>query len=130
MAFRLLSIDDSKAVHFFIKDCLKTFDVVITDEFDGKAGEERIMKDTKAFDMILLDWEMPEQDGLTTLTNLRAANIAIPIVMLTSKNKPEDIEKILNLGASEYMMKPFTADILLQKIEDVVGAPLVSHADK
>lgn len=118
---KILSIDDSKSVHAFIRQCLSGKKVTLEDAYDGKEGIKFVVEEKRQFDLILLDWEMPEVDGLTTLKTMVGANIKTPIVMLTSKNKPEEIGQMLDNGAVEYIMKPFTEDILVEKIEAVTG---------
>lgn len=121
---RILSIDDSKAVHAFIRQCLVGKKVALDDAFDGKEGIKFVIEEKRQFDLILLDWEMPEVDGLATLKAFVSNGVTSPIIMLTSKNKPEEIEQMLLNGASEYVMKPFTEDILVEKIESVVGSSI------
>lgn len=118
---KILSIDDSRAVHAFIRQCLAGLKVEITDAFNGKEGVVLATSKEKKFDLILLDWEMPELDGLGTLKAFKSASVQTPVIMLTSKNKTEEIAEILENGASEYIMKPFTADILIDKIETTLS---------
>ena len=70
------------------------------------------------YDLILLDWEMPVMDGLTFLTIIKEENVApdTKVVMLTSLSKMSNIVKAMDAGADEYIMKPFTPQILLDKI--------------
>jgi two-component system, chemotaxis family, chemotaxis protein CheY len=120
--FKLLLVDDTKSVHAFVKELLrKRTDFLITDAFNGQEAINIIQSSESDFDLVLLDWEMPVKDGLDTLKNLRTMGSALPIIMMTTRNSPDDIAKILELGASEYLMKPFTADILFEKIEFALG---------
>lgn len=89
----------------------------------AKHGKEAIVKvkDT-CYDLILLDWNMPEMTGPEFLEyNLKEKITTIPVVMMTTENKPDYIRRALELGASEYIMKPFTGDILFNKINLVLG---------
>lgn len=122
--FRILIVDDSKAVHAFVKNLLsKSKEVSVTDVYDGLQAVE-LLKQNKNFDLILLDWEMPNMDGPTTFGHFVKMNLGIPTIMMTTKNAPEDISKMLNMGVSEYLLKPFTIDILFEKIEFVSGKAL------
>ena len=58
---------------------------------------------------------------VAAIYSLKEMGITIPTLMMTTKNKPEDIEKMIGLGVAEYLMKPFTIDILFDKIEFVSG---------
>lgn len=119
--FKVLIIDDTKSVHAFVKCLLaKSQGIAVTSVYNGIEALELINKD-KAFDLILLDWEMPVLNGPETLKKIKSTALEIPVIMMTTKNKPEDIQKMLEAGASEYLMKPFTIDILFEKIEFVSG---------
>ena len=70
--------------------------------------------------LVLLDWNMPVMDGLEFLQKNESESFCeAPIVMMTTENKPEKIQQALKHGASDYIMKPFTADILENKIDMV-----------
>lgn len=119
--FEILIIDDTRSVHAFLKSILAPFtDLVLTSASNGSEGL-KCLESGKTYDLILLDWEMPVMDGPSTFTNLRAQGHKTPVIMMTTKNEPEDIAKMLNAGINEYMMKPFTLDIILEKIEFATG---------
>lgn len=119
---RILLIDDSKPVHTVVKECLEKFGFTFHDAFDGTEAIE-IVKDNE-FDFVFLDWEMPVMNGPATFDKLKEAGVNCPIVMLTSKNSPADIAMMLEKGVSDYVMKPFTEDILIEKIESCAGVTL------
>ena len=75
-----------------------------------------------------MDWEMPVLNGLDTLSELKKKGVSIPVLIMTTKNSPEDIAQMLDRGASEYLMKPFTIDILFYKIELCTGK-FISYAE-
>ncbi len=114
---RILSIDDSKSVHAFLDRCLSGADYKLEHIYSGKVGIEILKKRAADYDVVLLDWEMPELTGPETLFEIRKANISIPVIMVTSKSDVEDIEKMIQAGANDYIMKPFTPDILISKLE-------------
>jgi two-component system chemotaxis response regulator CheY len=117
---RILSIDDSRAVHAYLTECLKQTGFQLEHAFGGGEGL-RILAADRAFDLILLDWEMPDLTGPEVVAKIIEMKLQIPIIMLTSKNSTDDIVAMLSLGVSEYVMKPFTSDILFEKIESVKG---------
>lgn len=122
--FQILMIDDTKSVHAFVKSLLaKSPEVVVTSVFNG-AEALKLLETKKDFDVIFLDWEMPVLDGPSTFASFIEKGITIPTLMMTTKNKPEEIEKMLMMGVSEYLMKPFTIDILFEKIEYASGKAL------
>ncbi len=128
MVLRILAIDDSKAVHAFLDISLKGMDVQVTHAFDGQDGLNKLAAGRNQFDIIFLDWEMPVMDGPTTLLKLKNASNEIPVLMATTKNNPDEILRVLELGAVEYMLKPFTKDILLDKIRQAIGQDLANAA--
>ena len=119
----VLSIDDSKAVHAFLDRCLNEGD----SEFEflhalGVGEGLKILTSTPTqVSAILLDWEMPEINGFEGLPMILEKAPQTPVIILTSKNEPSDISMMLERGATEYMMKPFTPDILFEKLKSVVG---------
>lgn len=125
---RILMIDDTKSVHAYVSNLLIKASPSLSSNsvFNGQEALQYLAKNNQ-IDLILLDWEMPILNGPETLKKLKVSHPNIPVIMMTTKNKPEDIQMILELGASEYIMKPFTADILLEKIEQVTGW-MVDHA--
>ena len=118
---KILIVDDSKAVHNFIKSALEDFNEVdFTSAYSGKEAVDFLGNQSTNFDIILLDWEMPIMDGPETIKAIRAINTDVPIIKVTSKNKLEDIKMALGLGANDYIMKPFTDDILVEKLNNFI----------
>jgi len=120
----ILSIDDSKAVHAFIKSALEGKGIKVHDAFDGSQGLTAA-KSIPDLNLVLLDWEMPVMDGPSTLKELKKIFPQLPVIMLTSKNSNDEIMQMLNEGVSEFVMKPFTPDILIEKINSVLGTEIV-----
>jgi two-component system chemotaxis response regulator CheY len=125
---RILAIDDSKAVHAYLDVCLKGTDALIKHCFNGKEGFETLKANPENFDIVFLDWEMPIMDGPTTVTQIKEHGLQTPIVMMTTKNAPEDIMRMLEKGVSDYMLKPFTGDIILGKILQCCGMEVKNAA--
>lgn len=120
--FRILIVDDTKSIHTFVKELLKKrADLQFADAYNGQEAVEVINKSANEFDLVLLDWEMPIMTGPEALQAIKESGCNIPVVMMTTRNAPDEIAKLLEMGASEYLMKPFTADILLEKIEYACG---------
>lgn len=116
MKLKILCIDDSKSVHAFLKDCLSGVALEVKSAFNGAEGLQTVNSNPEWFDCIFLDWEMPIKTGPEVLKELRDQNFSKPIYMLTSKNQLSDITQMIQLGATEYIMKPFTKDIILEKL--------------
>ena len=122
---RILVVDDTRTVHTFVRSITKGQSYEFEDVFNGAEALEFLKQDCK-FDAIFLDWEMPVMAGPETLKELSQIYPQIPVIMMTTRNAFEDIAKMLELGAKEYMMKPFTIDILQEKLESVVGAEVTN----
>lgn len=99
---------------------------------DGKTGIEKIWNDT--YDLILLDIMLPGMNGLEILSEIRAAAIRTPVLMLTAKGDIEDKVAGLNLGADDYLAKPFSLAELLARVRALIrrgntGSPVLEVGD-
>lgn len=117
---KILSIDDSKAVHAYLNDCFSGSKIEVSHALSGEEGL-KILSGPSKFDLILLDWEMPGLTGPEVLKEIMARQIQTPVVMLTSKNAVTEIADMLEKGAHDYIMKPFTPDIIISKVETILG---------
>jgi len=124
---KVLSIDDSRAVHAYLRDCFAGSNIELAHAFSAQEGFDILLgahasgAAESKYDLIFLDWEMPGMSGPEVLVKIREAGIRVPVIMVTSKNSSQNISEVLTKGAQEYVMKPFTEDILFSKIEDVIG---------
>lgn len=114
---RILLVDDSRAVRLAAKRILAAFDF---EALEAEHGEEalRVLKSAGPIDAVLLDWNMPIMDGLTFLKTLRAdTSLKQPrVVMCTTENDLHRIVEAIQCGADEYIMKPFTEEIIRDKL--------------
>ncbi|SMF29349.1 response regulator transcription factor [Pseudobacteriovorax antillogorgiicola] len=117
---KILVTDDSRSVHGFIEAMFVDTPHELEHAYDGTEALDQI-KGGLSVDVILLDWEMPQLSGVEALKALREQGCAIPILMVTSRNNVKNIAEALEGGANEYIMKPFTKDILFEKLEMVLG---------
>ncbi len=115
---RILVVDDDTRIRDLLRRYLtqEGFDVILAE--DGKALDRFLQRET--VDLIVLDLMMPGEDGLSICRRLRAANNAIPIIMLTAKG--EDVDRIVGLevGADDYLSKPFNPRELLARVHAVL----------
>jgi len=118
----IMSVDDSRAVHAYLTETFEGTNTTIEHYFNGREAVDAVSKPgIKPPDIVLLDWEMPVMSGIEALPTLRAKLPNTIIIMATSKNAISDIVSALEKGASDYIMKPFTKDILIGKIEQLLG---------
>ncbi|MEO9965359.1 MAG: response regulator transcription factor [Reichenbachiella sp.] len=106
MSKKVLIIEDDESISELLSIHLKDMDCQIESEKDGLAGYHVAAEN--AFDLIILDINLPNKDGLDICRDLRAGKVNTPILMLTARS--EEIDKILGLetGADDYLTKPFS----------------------
>lgn len=121
---KVLIVDDSKPILSMVTEMLNTLGHEACTALNGQIAFD-MLKETSDIDLVLLDWNMPVMTGLEFLEKNRAeAAFTVPVFMMTTEKSPEKIQKALENGASDYIMKPFTPDILESKIEmleDLLG---------
>jgi len=84
---------------------------------DGREGLDRL-KEMGASDLVLVDWNMPVMDGFDFVRAVRAEREydSVPLVMVTTHNDLESVAQALEAGATEFIMKPFTEDVIREKL--------------
>jgi DNA-binding response OmpR family regulator len=117
-ALKVLLVEDEARIADFVRAGLaeRGFDVEICS--DGDTGYEHAA--AGGHDVILLDIMLPGRDGLTVLKELRAAGIGTPVILLTARNELGDRVTGLNLGADDYVAKPFYVEELAARINALV----------
>ncbi len=109
----VLVIDDEVMHLDMVKDALRTAGYRVLTATDGRAGLRQLYEARP--DLVLLDVNMPEMDGWTVCERIREVS-NIPIIMLTARNAPEEVIKGLDLGADDYIAKPFELGVLLARV--------------
>jgi len=112
---KILYTEDDETLAFLTKDNLEQNNYEVIHCPDGKSGLESFK--IEDFDICILDIMMPKMDGFELATEIRKSNIDIPIIFLSAKTLKEDRLKGLRLGADDYLVKPFSIEELLLKIE-------------
>lgn len=115
---RILVIEDEKRLAAILKKGLEESGFVVDVALDGEDG--LFMAETYPYDAALLDILLPKVDGLTVLKTLRAKKIGVPVLMLTAMGELEDRVRGLNLGADDYLIKPFDFSELLARLNTVI----------
>lgn len=114
MLKKILLIEDDPEIQSFLKDFLKEHDFHIKSASTGTEALNLINKFEP--DLVLLDLGLPDMSGEFVCTELRKKNPQLPIIMLTARDTPHDVIKGLNLGADDYIAKPFNSDELVARI--------------
>jgi two-component system response regulator MprA len=115
---RVLLVDDEPAVREAIRAGLEFEGFQVTMAADGLEAMEQVAKEQP--DVVLLDVMMPRMDGLTVLRRLRAADPALPVLLLTARDTVGDRVTGLDLGADDYLTKPFDLDELLARLRSLL----------
>ena len=112
-----LVVDDSQAVRDLLTDHLGQLGFQVQQAADGLEALARLAQMPR-FAIVLLDWAMPGMDGLEVLRRMRSDGrfTEVPVVMVTTETELPNIADALDAGASEYLMKPFDAQSLLEKL--------------
>lgn len=115
---RILLVEDNNHLRIVIRDylMLNGFDVVLA--CDGQDGTDCINKED--FDLVILDIMMPRKDGFTIASEMRRQKNDTPVIFLTAKALNEDRIKGLQLGADDYITKPFSTEELLLRIKAIL----------
>lgn len=117
---KILVVDDFPTMRRIIRNLLKDLGYENVDEAeDGAMGLEKLRNGS--FDFVVSDWNMPNLDGLEMLKQIRAdANLsAMPVLMVTAEAKKENIIAAAQAGANGYVVKPFTAATLEEKLNKI-----------
>ena len=115
---RILVVEDERKVASFIKHGLEEERYIVETAADGVTGLEMAMNNE--FDAILLDVMLPGKDGFTVLRELRESGIVTPILMLTARGTTEDRVQGLDLGADDYLPKPFSFEELAARLRSIL----------
>jgi DNA-binding response OmpR family regulator len=113
---RILIVEDEKKMAAVLKKGLEAENHRVTLAFDGRAGLELGFTD---FDVIVLDLMLPFIDGFEVARRLRKNGNQTPILMLTARDAVPDIVKGLDLGADDYLTKPFSFEVFLARLRSV-----------
>ena len=121
---KALVVDDSNSMRNIVKTGLKKmkfFEEIV----EAKNGLDALKKieEKGPFDLILLDWYMPEMEGYDCLVEIRKNPKwnDTKVMMVTTENQQENVIKAVMAGANEYLMKPFTPEMLEEKVRMVLG---------
>ena len=117
---RILVVDDEPEVRQLMEQFLshRGYDVRIVE--NGKLALAAV--DTFMPDVVLMDMQMPVMDGLETLRRLAARSPSLPVIMVTVNDDIETATNLLQLGAADYVPKPFNLDYLEQAINIQLSA--------
>lgn len=116
---RALVIDDSRAMRSLLRRALHCAGFDVEEAVHGRDGLERLGAGGAPPDVVLVDWNMPEMNGLEFVEAVRADGrwADLRVLMVTAETEASQVERALVAGANEYLMKPFTNEALIEKLQ-------------
>jgi len=118
---RILVVDDFATMRRIIRNLLRDSDLKnVTEAEDGEAALKILQEST--IDLVITDWSMPNMTGIDLLRSIRADEYlkTIPVLLVTAEAKREQILEAVTLGVNGYIIKPFTAETLKEKLEKIL----------
>ncbi len=120
LKMKVLVVDDFSTMRRIVKNILKQIGYSDIEEAeDGNSALARLRQG--GFGLVVSDWNMPNMTGLDLLKAIRADNALnnMPVLMVTAEAKKENVMDAIKAGVNNYVVKPFTADVLKDKIEKI-----------
>ncbi|MFO1497144.1 MAG: response regulator transcription factor [Verrucomicrobiota bacterium] len=115
---KVLVVEDERKIASFVRKGLEAEGFVVDAALDGNTGSA--LATSRPYDVVVLDIMLPGRDGLSILKNLREQRMALPVVLLTARGDLNERLEGLNLGADDYLTKPFYIQELVARIHAVV----------
>jgi two-component system, chemotaxis family, chemotaxis protein CheY len=118
-AMKVLLVDDSKTMRNIQKKVLEGLGggaTEFTEAGDGLEALTAIAANPAGFNIILVDWNMPNMDGLTLVTKIREKDKKTPVIMVTTEAEKTRVVDAIKAGVNNYVIKPFTPPALLEKV--------------
>ncbi|HZJ41292.1 MAG TPA: response regulator transcription factor [Candidatus Saccharimonadales bacterium] len=118
---KILIIEDDQDIVQFLKKSLSAKSFLVEDASDGERGA--FLARTGGYDLVILDNSLPKMSGLEVLKEIRQDKKHLPIIMLTVKAELSDKKTAFDLGADDYLTKPFLLEELIMRIEALLRRP-------
>jgi two-component system chemotaxis response regulator CheY len=113
-----LVIDDSRAIRMILGRTLNRFGYEVCSAANGREALDMMGEQNLELSVILVDWNMPEMNGLDFVKTVRSnpKYSEVPLMMVTTETEIEQMDRALEAGANEYVMKPFTDEVIADKL--------------
>ena len=125
---KLLIVEDNQRIAESLKKGFEQENFIVDIALDGEEGLDLVLTDM--YDLIVLDLMLPYKSGEEVCQAIRKSGKQIPIIILTAKDTNEDIIKLLNSGADDYLTKPFSFQVLLARVKALLRRPNNIQLDK
>jgi len=117
---KILLVDDSRTIRNIQKVTLKTLGYEDVAEASDGIEALKVMAESKP-DLLLVDWNMPNMDGISLIRKVRETDRALPIIMCTTESEKARVLEAVKAGVNNYIVKPFTAQTLAEKINQTMA---------
>jgi two-component system chemotaxis response regulator CheY len=118
----ILLVDDSKTMRNIQKKVLTALgSVTFTEAGDGLEALAAIANKTAPFDLVLVDWNMPNMNGLQLVTKIRETDKKTLLIMATTEAEKQRVLDALRAGVNNYVLKPFTPESLMEKVQSTLA---------
>ena len=124
---RVLVVDDEPAIRRFLRTGLTAQGFQVDEAADGKSALEELRR--RPFDLLILDLGLPDMDGFDIIERLRGSGSSVPILVLSSRADEAGKVKALDLGADDYVTKPFGVDELLARLRAALRHKMQSQGE-
>lgn len=121
VAMKILVVDDSKSMRNIERSILTQLGHTDLEEAcDGRDALEKLAAFTP--DLVLVDWNMPNMNGLEFVKAFRRAGAKTPVIMVTTESERSRVVEAIKAGVNNYVVKPFTPDVLRERISETLGS--------
>ena len=124
---QILLIEDEEKMARTVARVLRDEGHVVVTADDGRTGFARALEDS--FDLLIVDWMLPGRSGVQIVRGLRAAEVGVPVLMLTAREQVEDRVEGLDAGADDYLTKPFARQELLARVRALMRRPSAGSSE-
>ncbi len=120
---KILVVDDSSTMRRIIKNTLNRLGYKDLFEAENGAQAWEVLQQNDGINVLVTDWNMPEMNGLELVQKVRAEEkyVDMPIIMVTTEGGKGEVITALKAGVNNYIVKPFTPQVLKEKLEAVLG---------
>ena len=117
---RVLLVDDSRVMRNIEKKSLEGLGASSFDEAGDGVEALALISSSAPFNLILVDWNMPNMDGFTLVTKIREKDKVTPLIMVTTEAEKQRVIDAIKAGVNNYVIKPFTAEALREKVRQTL----------
>ncbi len=126
---KLLVVEDEERLAQMLQKAFEQEGFAVDYVTDGIKAEHRILMHRDDYALIILDYMLPGKDGLAVCASARQAGVTVPILILTARDMVDDKVRLLNSGADDYLVKPFSFDELLARARSILRRPSETKPD-